>query len=134
MDISSKSDAISGQYRGSKFKFKEINSVVVALACLVILIPTKVLSKKYAKQLKNIPIPGELFIVFVTTLLFSFYQPEGYISGKLANSDCYIWFGFDFIEPLFANFRRVELDRCLWKTHQTKIHEYFSFVLIRDMR
>ena len=81
MDISSKGDAISGQYRGSKFKFKEINSVVVALACLVILIPTKVLSKKYAKQLKNIPIPGELFIVFVTTLLFSCYQPNGYISG-----------------------------------------------------
>ena len=56
--------------------------VLVALPCLVILITTKVLSKKYAKQLKNIPIPGELAIVFITTLIFSFHQPDGYINGK----------------------------------------------------
>ena len=90
------SNIISGEYK-FEIPVQRHNSVVVALSCLTILIPTKVLSKMYAKQLKNIPIPGELFIVFVTTLLFSFYQPDGYISGKSAKLDCCIWFGFDFL-------------------------------------
>ena len=39
---------------------------------------TKFLSRKYAKQLKNLPIPGELLVVIGFTLFMSFYKGKDF--------------------------------------------------------
>jgi len=68
----------------AKIKYSKVSSVVVSIICIAVLCPMKYISRTYKKQLRNFPLPGELLLVIVFTLICTFYPVWGSL-GELAN-------------------------------------------------
>ena len=58
-----------------------VYSAIISVISTSFLVLTKYLSIKYSEKLNDIPIPGELIAVFLSTILFSFYNPNNLIPG-----------------------------------------------------
>uniref|UniRef100_F6RWK5 SLC26A/SulP transporter domain-containing protein n=1 Tax=Ciona intestinalis TaxID=7719 RepID=F6RWK5_CIOIN len=53
----------------SRIKETNVAEIVLSLVTVVVLYPVKLLNVKYKKKLRNIPIPIELFVIIITTII-----------------------------------------------------------------
>ena len=52
----------------------DVESVIISVISIAIIWTTKILSRRYSKQLRKLPIPGELFVVIVFTIFTTFFE------------------------------------------------------------
>ena len=64
-------------YIFAKIKYSKVSSIVVSIICIAVLVPLKYLSRRYKTQLKSIPLPGELLLVVLFTIICTFYPSWG---------------------------------------------------------